>query len=77
MSGDLASGEIPFRIHDLTVPSTGSLICSAKIVETSRSTVLATSSNLAINDLVAKCGASLAVSGFLAKEVSTFPKTAS
>ena len=69
---NLGSGEIPFRINDLTIPSTGSLICSARIVDMSRSTVLATSSSLAIKDLVSKCGASLTVSGFLAKEASTF-----
>ena len=77
MSGALVSGEVPFRIHDLTVPSTGSLICSANIVDTSRSIVLATSSSFAIREMVSKCGASIAVRGFFAEEASNFPKTAS
>ena len=57
-------GEIPLRSQDRAVPRTGSLICSARIVETSRSTALETSSSLAIKDLVSKCGASVAVGVF-------------
>ena len=77
VSGVLGAGEIPFRIHDLTVPRTGSLFCSARIVDTSRSIAVATSSSFAMRDLVSKCGASVSVSGFFAREASIFPKTAS
>ena len=56
ISSDSGSSRILFRSHDCTVPRTGSLICSAKIVGTSRSIVLATSSSFAIEVFVSKCG---------------------
>ena len=62
MSGDFASCEIVLRSQDRIVPRTGSFICSTRIVETSKSTGLATSSSLAIKNLVSKCGTSVAVS---------------
>ena len=77
ISGDSASDKKAFRSHDRTVPRSGSSIRSAMIVETSRSTVLATSSSFEIKAFVSKCGASVVVSVFLAREVSIFHRPAS
>ena len=73
----ITSEDIFLRIQERRVPSTGSLICSARIVETSRSTLLANSTSLVISVFACKSGASLIVCGFLANDASVFPNTKS
>ena len=55
------------------MPRNGFLICSTKVVETTRSSVLATSSNFLIRAFVSKCGASVVASVFPARDASAFP----
>ena len=76
-SAEITSEAIFMRIPERRVPRTGSLICPAKIVQTSISTLLVTSSSLAISAFVSKWGASVKVSGFLAYGASIFFKVVS
>ena len=75
ISDDLISRGVFLWIQERTVPSTGYLICSATMVETSRSTVLATSSSFWIIVLASRWGPSNVVKKFLTSEASVFPST--
>ena len=76
-SGAILPKQVSLGSHDQTVPRNWSFICSARILEKSRSIVLAKTSSFASKDLVSKCGTSVAVSVFLTKEASISPRISS